>query len=233
MNYSVLEIPIHRLGLMVVPVLIVLGVLYRWAAGWTTGAYAITRMLIQLTLVGYLLSFIFQSEQVGIVLAVLTVMVLAGSWIALRPLQGQRTTLYLRALGSIGIGGFLILLLVTQGVLDLGGWFNARFIIPLAGMIFASSMNSVSLAGERFQAERERGLSYREARLTAYKAALIPLINTLFAVGVVSLPGMMTGQILAGVEPMIAVRYQIMVMTMIFGSSGISAASFLAMQKDS
>lgn len=56
---------------------------------------------------------------------------------------------------------------------------------------------------------------------------MIPVINSLFAVGLVSLPGMMTGQILSGVSPLIAVRYQIMVMCMVFGAAGISAALFL------
>jgi len=64
------------------------------------------------------------------------------------------------------------------------------------------------------------------------KAALIPIINSLFAVGLVSLPGMMTGQILSGISPLIAVRYQIMVMCMIFGAAGISAAAFLLLAKE-
>jgi len=65
--------------------------------------------------------------------------------------------------------------------------------------------------------------------LTAYRAAMIPVINSLFAVGLVSLPGMMTGQILSGVSPLTAARYQIMVMCMIFASAGISTAIFLAL----
>ena len=74
-------------------------------------------------------------------------------------------------------------------------------------------------------------VTYKEARNTAMQASLIPIINSLFAVGLVSLPGMMTGQILSGVSPLIAVRYQIMVMTMIFGSSVISTAIFLTLIK--
>ena len=88
--------------------------------------------------------------------------------------------------------------------------------IPLAGMAFANAMNSVSLASERLQAEIDNGNSGIKARNTAFQASLIPTINSLFAVGLVSLPGMMTGQILSGVSPLIAVRYQIMVMCMIF-----------------
>jgi putative ABC transport system permease protein len=88
-------------------------------------------------------------------------------------------------------------------------------------------MNSISLSGERLEAEIKLGVPYEQAKKVALRAALIPITNMLLAVGLVSLPGMMTGQILSGVSPLIAVRYQIMVMCMIFGSSGISAAVFI------
>jgi putative ABC transport system permease protein len=70
-------------------------------------------------------------------------------------------------------------------------------------------------------------VSYPEARRVALQASLIPTINSLFAVGLVTLPGMMTGQILSGVSPLVAAKYQIVVMSMIFGVSGISAALYL------
>jgi putative ABC transport system permease protein len=113
----------------------------------------------------------------------------------------------------------------TQLVLDLPRWFEPRFVVPLAGMIFANSMNTLSLA-----AERSREVDYENARRIALDAALIPQINALLAVGLVSLPGMMTGQILSGVDPMVAVRYQIMVMCMTFGSAGLGAACYLGLQ---
>ncbi len=69
-----------------------------------------------------------------------------------------------------------------------------------------------------------------DARRAALDAALIPQINGLLAVGLVSLPGMMTGQILAGVEPLVAVRYQIMVMAMVFGSGGLAAVLYLTLR---
>ena len=93
-------------------------------------------------------------------------------------------------------------------------------------MIFANAMNTVSIAAERFESEIE-SRDYVHARQQAVKAAMIPQINTMFAVGLVSLTGTMTGQILAGVSPLIAVRWQIMVMCMIFGSAGISVACYL------
>jgi putative ABC transport system permease protein len=90
-------------------------------------------------------------------------------------------------------------------------------------------MNSVSLAVERLEAEIDRDVPYEQARIIALRTSLIPITNSLLAVGLVSLPGMMTGQILSGVSPFIAARYQIMVMCMVFGSAGISSAFFLAL----
>ena len=103
--------------------------------------------------------------------------------------------------------------------------------VPLGGMIFSNAMNTVSLAAERFEAETANQAPYEQARRTALQTALIPLINSLFAVGLVALPGMMTGQILSGVSPLIAVRYQIMVMCMTFGSAGIAAVCYLMLVK--
>ena len=98
-------------------------------------------------------------------------------------------------------------------------------------MVFASSMNSVSLSGERFYSELANKVSYEIARNTAFQASMIPNVNALLAVGIVSLPGMMTGQILSGISPFIAARYQIMVMCMIFASAGISSAYFLYLNR--
>jgi len=196
-----------------------------------TSIYAILRMLAQLLLIGYVLAFIFQSDRASVVITVLAIMLFTASWISLRPLRRKGSTIYTRSLLSISTGGILTLILVTQGVLELEPWYMPQFVIPLAGMIFANSMNAVSLAAERLESELERKIDYPQARRTALGASLIPLINTLFAVGLVSLPGMMTGQILSGVEPLVAARYQIMVMCMIFGSGGISAAFFLYMSK--
>lgn len=154
-------------------------------------------------------------------------MLVAASVIALRPLEKKSKHLYLYTFISICIGGIFTLVMVVFGVLELNPWYEPRFLIPLAGMIFANAMNAVSIAAERFESELSRGNIYTEARAVSYKAALIPIINALFAVGLVSLPGMMTGQILSGVDPLIAVRYQMMVMLMILGSAGISVAIYL------
>jgi putative ABC transport system permease protein len=231
MNTSVQTIPLASLALAFLPVLVVLALLYRWALDSPVALYAVARMLVQLLLIGYVLTYIFAAEHATIVVVVLAVMLFTASWIALRPLPGNRRHRYVQTLGAIGLGGGLTLLLVTQGVLGLQPWFWPRYMVPLAGMIFANAMNTVSLAAERFEAEMANQVPYTQARHTALRVALIPLLNSLFAVGLVSLPGMMTGQILSGVSPLIAARYQIMVMCMVFGSAGLSAALYLRFVK--
>ena len=230
MNGGIEVIPLTRLTLAFVPVVVVLVMLWRWRLGAGNALYAVGRMLAQLVLIGYLLTFIFAAESPPLVLLVLGVMLGASGWIALQPLARRSMALYLHALGAIAAGGVVTLGLVTQGVLGADPWFAPRVVIPLAGMIFANSMTAVSLAGERYFAELDNGKAVDVARRIAFQAALIPQINALLAVGLVSLPGMMTGQILSGVSPLLAVRYQIMVMAMIFGSAGIAAACFLAWQ---
>ena len=158
-------------------------------------------------------------------------MVLIASWIALGTIKEKRNSLFWYAFISIIIGGGINLFLVTQFVLLLDPWYMPRYMIPLAGMIFASSMNGISLAAERLEAEFDRGIHYENARGIAFKTSLIPITNSLFAIGLVSLPGMMTGQILSGTSPLIAVRYQIMVMCMVFSAVGISSFIFLVLIK--
>ncbi len=227
MNNSMQVIPFINLALAFIPVFVVMGIFYKWSMNFSNTIYAVSRMLVQLLLIGYFLVYIFESDSALIVLMVLAVMVFTSSWIALRTIKIQRTLLYKKALYAITFGGGITLLLISQGVLKLDPWYMPRYLIPLAGMIFANAMNSVSLAADRIEAEMEKDVPYEQARIIALRASLIPITNSLFAVGLVSLPGMMTGQILSGISPLIAVRYQIMVMCMVFGSAGISSALFL------
>ncbi len=231
MNESVQSISLLRLALAFVPVAAVLVVLQRWSLGSRDALLAVIRMLVQLVLVGYVLTYIFAADQAWVVMLVLVIMLTAASWITLRPLARRNAGLYLKAGVSIALGGGATLALVTQGVLDLEPWFWPRYMVPLAGMIFANAMNTVSLAAERFESEEATGSSYELARDKAMRAAMIPVVNSLLAVGLVSLPGMMTGQILSGISPLVAARYQIMVMSMVFGASGLSTFLYLYWQR--
>ena len=232
MNTTVQIIPVFNLALAFLPVLVVVIILYKWSLGSHIALYACVRMLIQLVLIGYVLTYIFKSDNSWLVISVLAVMLFASSWISLHPLKQKQQSLYWKVFVSISTGGIITLVLITQIVLDLPTWYSPYLVIPLAGMIFSNSMNTVSLAAERMQSELDNAKPYDEARRIALNAAMIPVINSFFAVGLVALPGMMTGQILSGVSPLIAVRYQIMVMCMIFGSAGISAACYLVLVKN-
>jgi putative ABC transport system permease protein len=224
-------IPLMSLLVGFLPVALLIVVMRVWSLDAFQAIYANARMLVQLLAVGYVLTYVFETDEPLIVIAVVLLMIGVSAWIALRPLTELRMKLYPIVVITIGVTGTMVLILVTQLVMELPRWFEPRFVVPLGGMVFANSMNTVSLAAERFQSELDRSEGYLEARHTAMEAALIPQINALLAVGLVSLPGMMTGQILSGVDPLIAVRYQIMVMCMIFGSAGLSAAGYLALQR--
>ena len=224
-------IPLTRLGVAFLPVLAVIAIMWRWRVQPGKAAYALMRMLLQLLLIGYVLVAIFQADSSLIVLGVLLVMVTASAWIALNTVPGQRRSLYAISLAAVLLGGGTTLAITTQAVLALEVWFEPRFLIPLAGMTFANCMTSISLAAERVTAELAHTDNYLEARNAGFQAALIPVVNSLFAVGLVSLPGMMTGQILSGVSPFIAARYQIMVMCMMFASAGLATWLFLILSQ--
>jgi putative ABC transport system permease protein len=229
MSGMVPSISASGLFIAFLPALLVIGIMYRWRAGAGTAVYATTRMLVQLLLIGYVLIYIFESDRWPLIVAVLLLMIAVASWISTRHLHTRDLQSYLRALIAIGLPSLLILALVTRVVINVEPWFLPRFVVPLAGMIIAGGMNAVGLAAERFQAETSRGVGYKESRRTALQASLIPIINSLLAVGLVALPGMMTGQILSGVSPLIAAKYQIVVMTMLFGVAGLSSVIYLGL----
>ena len=233
MNASVQAISFSSMVWVFVPVAVVISILMRWTSVGRTAIYAVARMLIQLLLIGYVLVYIFDADNPWIIVGVLTVMLMAASVIAIRPIRSKGPTVLRNAFVAILIGGVLTLALVTQVVINIEPWFLPRYMVPLAGMVFSGSMNAVSLAAERLESELARSVDFTEARATALNAALIPMINSLFAVGLVSLPGMMTGQILSGVSPIIAAKYQIVVMCMFFSAAGMSASIYLLLARQS
>jgi putative ABC transport system permease protein len=115
-------------------------------------------------------------------------------------------------------------------------WYDPRYAIPILGMILGNTMNGVSVGLDRLVSGAVVRRAAIEARLMlgataseamrgvsreAMRAGLIPTVNGMAAAGLVSLPGMMTGQILAGVEPVEAVKYQILIMFLIAGGTGL------------
>ena len=145
MNTTIPAISIQGLILAFVPAVIVIGIMLRWRANAKTAIYATFRMLVQLLLIGYVLIYIFETDHFGVILAVLLVMLVVSSWIAVRPVHDGKRHSYLHALAAISAGGVLTLALVTQSVIGVEPWFSPRYVVPLAGMIFAGSMKSLRL----------------------------------------------------------------------------------------
>ncbi len=223
---AVEPIPLTRLALAFVPLAIFIVYLWRWSLRPWTALHAVGRMVVQLVAIGYVLTALFQTQHAGWVLLFVTGMALIAGTIALRTSRDRSTRHYARVVAAIFVGGGSTLALVTQGVLAADPWFEPRLVVPLAGMIFANAMNTLGVAIERFEAEQGHGTRHAEARGRAMTAALIPTTNSLLAVGLVAIPGMMTGQVLAGEDPLTAARYQIMVMAMIYGSAGIALVAY-------
>jgi putative ABC transport system permease protein len=204
------------------------------------------RCAVQLVAIGYVLLALFAREDPASVLGSLLVMLVIAAWTSSRRVEhgpGARA-LFPFALAAIGAGSVVALAPVFAFVVRPRPWFEARYLVPLSGMIVANAMNCVALVFERvFQLARSEsnvieqllalGATPRQAvhahARTAVRAAMIPTINGLVTVGLVALPGMMTGQILSGTAPDQAVRYQIVVMfqlVAVAAVSGLLAASF-------
>jgi putative ABC transport system permease protein len=221
------SIPISHLLVMLLPLTLVAVVYWKWVGRPAEIGVATGRMVLQLVAVGYFLLYLFESESPWVGLGVLVFMVVVSSWIAMRSTQRRNWQTYRRVMFSIAVAGSLNLALVVFFVMRLEPWYQLRAMIPIAGMIFSTGMNVVSLCAERYEADMERTGDHELSRREAFRASLIPQVNSFLAVGLVALPGMMTGQILAGVSPLEAVRYQIMVMCMIMGTAGLGAAVYL------
>ncbi len=150
-------IPILELGIIFIPTAYLLVVMFRWQLKAFTGLYANVRMLVQLLLVGYFLTYVFETNQPLVVVLLIALMIVVSAWIALRSSEDKSVKTYLIFLIAIGLPGLILLGLVTQFVLQVQKWFEPSLVVPIAGMIFANSMNTVSLAAERFESELNRG----------------------------------------------------------------------------
>jgi len=221
-------IPIQNLLYMLLPLTVVGYYYYKWTDNSTEILYATLRMVVQLILIGYALVYIFKNNSWYLGFFIIVFMIIMASFIALRNVEQRNISTYFIILFAIAVGGTINLVLIIEFVLDLTPFYEPRYVVPIAGMIYANSMNAISLAAERLEKELKL-LTREEANKIAFKASLIPRINTFLAVGIVALPGMMTGQILSGVDPLVAVRYQIVIMAMVLGSSGISVILYLKM----
>ncbi len=207
-------------------------------------AWGAARTVAQLLAVGYVLLWIFEAGEVWWVALAFLVMLGAASVTASRRTSRPIPGLLGMAGVSLAIGAGATTLAVTALAVRADPWWDPRYFLPLAGMIIGNSMNAAALAAERLQSEITGRVDEIEEYLAlgatprqaiadplrvAVRASLVPTINAMLTVGLVSLPGMMTGQMVAGADPQVAARYQIVVMFMLTSATTVSSLALVTL----
>jgi len=204
--------------------------------------WAAARMVVQLVLIGFVLRLVFSLASPLATLAVVLAMVaIASREVAARPEQRLgRFGNYTIGASAVAFATFLTAILALTTAIRSRPWYDARYAIPLAGIILGSVLNGGSLAldsllggvvRERAAIETQLalGASFQQAMRglirTSVRRGLLPIINQMSAAGVVTLPGIMTGQILAGMDPLEAAKYQILLIFLLSGGSGLAAVA--------
>lgn len=212
------------------------------------------RSFAQLTIMGYVLGWIFGVQRWYLTIVMLAVMLVFATidsykridfrfepkcqlrgMSRLIKLSSQKTFWY--CLSSMVMGCIAPLSFMFYIILRVSPWYNPQYIIPISAMVISNTMTAISICLNSYGSELRLRLLEVEAKLSlgakpsiaselirknAIKAGLIPTINALMVLGIVKLPGMMTGQILGGVSPVESVKYQLLIMYMISSSTAIS-----------
>ncbi|MDZ7960277.1 MAG: iron export ABC transporter permease subunit FetB [Aulosira sp. DedQUE10] len=212
-------------------------------------AIASVRMVMQLLLVGYVLQWVFTLHNPFLVLLVALLMTAIAGLSSVNRIRRRFSSIYWNNFVSLLSASFLVTGLTVNGIIHVEPWYDPQYLIPLLGMVLGNALTGTSLALDRFMEDLIGKRNQIEALLTlgatrweaahqiikdALRTGMIPTINSMMVMGLVSLPGMMTGQILAGASPTDAVRYQILIIfTQTSGTSlatmGVVILAFFAL----
>lgn len=199
---------------------------------------ATVRTYLQLMALGLVLKWVFSARLWWVVLLILVIMTLNATRIAVKRAPDAPKRLGGVVFGSLLLTGVAVTFAVTGIVIRVPVWYEPRYVVPIAGMVLGNAMTGVALTLERLFSDldqRADGVlamsalgatpweAARPSVRTALRAGLIPTINSMAAAGIVAIPGMMTGQILAGADPVGAVKYQIVVMLMVSAATAIGS----------
>src|SRR5215468_1567095 len=240
--FGVMDLSWWQLALALLLVLVVAGVSLREHLGLERDLLiGAGRAIVQLYLVGLILATVFSAARWYWVLLILAAMAAIATHAAVSRLAKPIPGVYWIAATALTLSTAATLAYVIGMVIEPRPWWEPQYLIPIAGMILGNSMTSAALAGDRLQADLFSRLDEVEVRLAlgfsrreavqplvraAYRAAIIPAENGMMTVGVVQLPGMMTGQILAGASPLTAIRYQIVVVFMMAVATALGSLLF-------
>jgi len=192
--------------------------------------------VIQLLLVGLVLEWVFGLDCWYIVLGLMLLMTVLGGIVTIHRVHFRYPGIWLSSLVSIWASSWIMAAVALFVIVPVRPWYSPQYAIPLLGMILGNTLNGISLGLDRLGGElsTKRGQvetllalgatrweAARQPVQQAVRTGMIPLINSMMVVGIVSLPGMMTGQLLAGVNPLQAVKYQIVIMFLIASGTAL------------
>ncbi|MGD7008262.1 ABC transporter permease [Metabacillus sp. 84] len=205
--------------------------------------FATARMTVQLVLVGYLLTYIFERPNPFISILIVLIMETFAVMNIFRQVGEKLSSkLKLSIAVSMLAGSIASLLFFNFIVVHFEPWYEPRYFIPIAGMIIGNSMTGLTLGVKNMTEGMKKqklvvegalmlGAKPEEASRTivnsAFDSAILPTLNNMLGMGIVFLPGMMTGQILAGASPLVAIEYQIVVLLSITGSTALCVLLFI------
>ena len=206
---------------------------------------ASVRTIFQLLLIGFVLEWVFHVERWYVVVGILVVMTLIAGVTAVQRNHRRYPGIWLDTIISIWVSSWAItafaLLAVMSGI---DNWYDPQYAIPLMGMVLGNTLNGISVGLSTFTEtaftrhdEIDTLLALGATRWEACQApmrhalrtGMTPIINSMMVVGVVSLPGMMTGQILSGAAPEQAVKYQIVIMFLIASATALGTTGAVLM----
>jgi len=198
------------------------------------------RTFAQLFLMGFVLVQVFALSWWWLTLLLFAGMIFFAARIVAGRVKDHRVPVFWPVFGSMLLAYMTVSVVVVGLVVQATPWWEPRFFLPLGGMVVGNSMNAVALSLERLFSEVRARRAEVQMRLSlgaegseaaadmsaaAVRAGMIPSINSMMGVGVVFIPGMMTGQILAGADPLLAIKYQIVVMLMLVGSTSLGSVA--------
>ena len=200
------------------------------------------RTTVQLLLVGLVLKSLFAHAHIGWIALIALVMLTAAGQEVMDRQKRRFTGWWGFGVGtlSMSVSSFSITVLALTVIIEIKPWYEPQYAIPLLGMLLGNTMNGIAVGLDRLTQTAWEQKMIIEARLMlgqewtiaiesirreSIRSGLIPIINAMAAAGIISLPGMMTGQILAGSPPLEAVKYQILIMFLIAGGTGFGTTA--------
>lgn len=244
MNNSVMNLSVLQLSIAYIFILVLLVIFKaRGIKREKQILIASVRMTVQLTLMGYVLMFVFENASWWLTATMIAIMVAFAIFNVIKRVKNTMSTELQRMValsmvcGALVTAAFFIII-----VLQVRPWFNPQYVIPISGMIVGNCMTGIALGANKLCNDMEEkrlmienslmlgatpALAVKEIVNDAFDSSLLPTMNNMLTMGIVSIPGMMTGQILSGTFPLTAIKYQIGIMLAILGSTALTTIIFV------